>query len=146
VDRIRILAVATVLAASSAGAQFTPTLSSQKKTDKQNQAAAQQTAQLQKDSVQRLAIVDMKTWVDSAASSLGAGVDSLQDTTRRPVSSDTTRRVSAGSLVDSTTKTDSIRLKNGAPAPATATPLPTVALVGAGLVVLGLALRRRQRA
>jgi hypothetical protein len=137
---VRLLFIGTFIAATSAGAQFT-TLTSMPKREARAAAAAQQqqAAQQRTDSVQRAALVDMKTWVDSVAGSLAVTIDSgQQDTTRRapPPPRATT---------PPPTTTDSATAA-GVRAPATATWTPFMAIVGGMLVLVGLVARRRARA
>jgi hypothetical protein len=80
------------------------------------------------DSANRVAITNMKTWVDSAA--LAAG-------TRVPVSVDST-----AILTDTTTRV--VTTSDGMVAPDTGSPLPTIILAGLAAMFAGLTLLRRR--
>jgi len=84
------------------------------------------------DSIQRVQLTNMKTWVDSAAGSVAppAPPARIPDTLTRATtfSSDTT--------FASAQANDSVTLKHGVRAPATASDLPFLALLGA--IALGI--------
>jgi hypothetical protein len=82
----------------------------------------------QSDSANRVAITNMKTWVDSAA--LAAG-------TRVPASIDT-----SAVTIDSTTRT--VTTSDGMVAPATGSPLPTLILGALAAILAGLTVLRRR--
>lgn len=130
-------------------------------------AAAESVVVAARDSVVREQRLDMKAWVDSAASSLQAGATvatplpvSPDDTTSRlpPVSPIPPARDSAAAPaprpaspspavpapVPARRPPASPGFRPGAPAPDTATPLPLLALVGAGLLGSGLTMLRRK--
>jgi hypothetical protein len=91
----------------------------------------------QRDSATRETMTEMREWVDSAAATLGVRVDST------PV--DTAARVAPIPPPAEPAPRPTEAFREGAPAPNTATPLPLLALSGAGLLVFGLLLLRRQR-
>jgi hypothetical protein len=130
---IIVLAFATLLPATAAG-QFTtfvtpprPRVDSAKTvaTPAQQQAAA--------DSVARVAITNMKAWVDSAA---GDVVVNRVDSAGRPVAA--RGPVTSGTTAGASTSV----FRDGAQAPDTATWLPLLVLVGTGAVGVGVLLLR----
>lgn len=134
-QKLVILAFSTLLPATALG-QFTTfvtpprprvdTARAQPVTPAQQQAAA--------DSMARVAITNMKAWVDSAA---GDVVVNRIDSTGRPVAA--TGPVTAGSrtAAESTTV-----FREGARAPDTATWLPLLVLIGTGAIGVGVVLLR----
>jgi hypothetical protein len=99
-------------------------------TPAQQQAAA--------DSVTRVAITNMKAWVDSAA---GDVVVNRVDSTGRPVAAP--GPVTSGAAGRDTARSESTTaFREGAPAPDTATWLPLLVLVGTGAIGIGALLLR----
>lgn len=87
------------------------------------------------DSTARVAITNMKAWVDSAAGDI---VVNRADSTGRPVAA--TGPVTSGAATPSAESTAAFR--DGARAPDTATWLPLLVLIGAGAVGAGVILVR----
>jgi hypothetical protein len=137
-----------IVGAASANAQITTVVSAPpKRNEPAQQAAAARREQAAQDSVARVTMTGMKEWVDSAAAALAIRPDTV------PSAADTsvgTRRAPTSPAprtgTQSPTRTDSTaEFRDGARAPDTATPIPAIALAGAALVALGVALRRRER-
>lgn len=85
------------------------------------------------DSLSRVAITNMKAWVDSAA---GDVVVNRTDSTGRPVAA-------TGPVTSASTAAESTMVfRNGARAPDTATTLPLIVLLGASAVGIGVVLIR----
>ncbi|MHB1225363.1 MAG: hypothetical protein ACYC2G_15145 [Gemmatimonadaceae bacterium] len=162
-----VLVVAAIgVVPASAAAQFATGLTPPPRPAAEDEvAAAESVAVAARDSVVREQRLDMKAWVDSAASSLQAGAAvatpipvSPDDTTAKlppaspaPVTRDTTATTLPAPVrppADSATPTrrppPSPGFRPGAPAPDTATPLPLLAVVGAGLLGSGLTMLRRK--
>ena len=117
-------------AASPASAQFTTFVSPPKKDSVAATAAAATATPAKRDSVQRVALGNMKTWVDSVAGTTGtaAAVITPVDSTTKAV---TTPAVAPEPRPAPTT------FSNGAVAPATASMLPALALLGLAALSLG---------
>lgn len=142
------LAAMLVVGAGSANAQITTVVSAPPKRNEaaQQQAAAQreQTAQ---DSIARVTMTGMKEWVDSAAAALAIRPDTV------PTAADTavgrpgapTSPAPRASQQAPTRADSSAEFRNGARAPNTATPIPAIALAGAALIAIGVAMKRRER-
>jgi len=112
-----------------ASAQFTTFIAPQTKQTPAQKAAVVAQEKTRVDSIQRVQLTNMKTWVDSAAGSIAPPAP-IPDTLTRSTtfSSDTTfARAQAN---------DSVTLKHGMRAPATASDLPLLALLGA--IALGI--------
>ena len=108
---------------SAASAQFTTFIPPQTKAADSAKTAVATQQRVRTDSIQRVQLTNMKTWVDSAAGVVAPPVATKADSLM-------------GSPPDSLTKsqaaTDSApTLKSGARAPATASDLPLLALLGA---------------
>lgn len=94
------------------------------------------------DSVSRVAVTNMKAWVDSAAVAVGSTVPAPVDSTApAPVGPVSDTRIRTGSR---TTATPPTAADSGMRAPDTASPLPTLFLLGAGALAAGLLLLRRR--
>ena len=139
-----LLGLALVAGISSAGsAQFTTFIPPHSKGADSIKAAVTTQQRAQTDSIQRVQLTNMKTWVDSAAGVVAPPVATRADSLM-------------GSPPDSLTRsqiaTDSApTLKNGARAPETASNLPFFALLGAmglgiGTVMLAGTKLGRERA
>ena len=135
---VLVAMVMSVALAASAQAQFTAVVPPAPK-----KAAPPTKAQVvaHADSVSRQTLTDMKTWVDSAAASMGvAAADTSRDTmtvaTTTTTSSTTTSQVT-------TERNGTVAFSEGAPAPSTATDEPFYFLLGAGTLTIGLVLLRR---
>ena len=143
--RFPFAAVAALLtiSATSAAAQITTTIVPPKQPPAAQAAAARREAAAQ-DSIARVTLTDMKTWVDSAAASLALRPDTgapVADTTaaaQRPTTPVDTAPAPAQQRPEAETE-----FRDGARAPDTATPLPSLALAGGVLIVLGAVMRRR---
>ena len=145
---IRAAVVALVaLGASRADAQITTVVAGPKRADAKAEQAARRDAAAQ-DSIARVTLTDMKTWVDSAAAALalkpdtgiapadsGAAANQVQRESMQPVDSAVARRRIREAPPE---------FRDGARAPNTATRLPTVAALGVAMVLAGVALRRRR--
>jgi hypothetical protein len=150
VSKLLSLAIVSAVLAGPATAQFTAVVAPPKpKVDPVAAAAtpAAVAAAVQKDSIARITMTNMKDWVDSAAASLG--------TTVQPVTPDTAARQGTPPLAvpvrpvapaAPTPERGTTEFREGAPAPNTATPLPLVALLGALVFASGLWLLRPRRA
>lgn len=128
---------------SAASAQFTTFIPPQPKAADSVKTAIATQQRAQADSIQRVQLTNMKTWVDSAA-----GVVAPPTATR----ADSLMSSPPDSLTRSQVATDSApTMKNGARAPETASDLPLLALLGAmglgiGTVLLAGTKLGRQRA
>ena len=135
---------------SEARAQITTVIGPAKRAQVSPQDSARR-EQVAQDSIARVTLTDMKQWVDSAANALAL----RPDTGTAPPETPTTARATA------TTRQEPLRpdsamtarrmesappeFREGARAPDTATSMPTLAILGAALIVLGLAVGRRRR-
>jgi cobalamin biosynthesis Mg chelatase CobN len=141
-------AAIVVFGAARADAQITTVMDPPKRVDPKQQAAAKREEVVQ-DSIARVTMTGMKEWVDSAATALAV----RPDTTAAPASNSVSSAAQAQQPPQRTDSTTAARnrqaapteFRDGARAPNTGTPVPTVALVGAVLVLLGVALRARPR-
>lgn len=142
------LAAMLIAGAASANAQITTVVASPpKRNEPAQQAAAAQREQAVQDSVARVTMTGMKEWVDSAAAALSirpdtvpTAADTSVGTQRTPTSPAPRTSAQAPTRADSTAE-----FRNGARAPNTATPVPAIALTGAALIAIGVAMRRRDR-
>jgi hypothetical protein len=132
---IAVLAFSTLLPAAADG-QFTTFTPPRQRTDTVRPAPtpAQQTAIA--ESVSRVAITNMKAWVDSAAGDI---VVNRVDSTGQQVAA--TGPVSGGVPAPARAESTS-SFREGAAAPDTATLLPLLVLVGTGAIGLGVILLR----
>jgi hypothetical protein len=136
-----------IVGAASANAQITTVVSvPPKRNEAAQQAAAAQREQVVQDSVARVTMTGMKEWVDSAAASLAirpdttpTAADTSVGTSRAPTSPAPRTNSQSPTRADSTAE-----FRDGARAPATATAIPAIALGGAALLALGVAMRRRE--
>ena len=133
-----------IVSAAPAAAQITTTIVRPKQPPAEQAAAARRDAAMQ-DSITRVTLTDMKTWVDSAAASLALRPDTgapATDTTaavRQPTTPvDTAQAPAAPQRPEAEAE-----FRDGARAPDTATSLPSLALAGGALIVLGALMRRR---
>ena len=141
-------AAIVVFGAARADAQITTVMDPPKRVDAKQQAAAKR-EEVAQDSIARVTMTGMKEWVDSAANALAV----RPDTTAAPAAdtgSSAAQRQQAPQRTDSATaapnrKVAPAEFRDGARAPDTGTPIPTFALVGTGMVLFGVALRRRAR-
>jgi cobalamin biosynthesis Mg chelatase CobN len=140
-------AAMVVLGAARADAQITTVMEPPKRVDAKQQAAAKR-EEVAQDSIARVTMTGMKEWVDSAATALAV----RPDTTATPASDSgsSAAQRQAPQRGDSATAAPNrqaapTEFRDGARAPSTGTPVPTVALVGAIMVLFGVALRSRPR-
>lgn len=132
-SKLVILAFSTLLPATALGQFTTFTTPPRRVVDT---AKVQPTPEQQRtttDSLSRVAITNMKAWVDSAA---GDVVVNRIDSTGRPVAAP--GQVTSGSTAAESTKV----FRDGARAPDTATVLPLIMLLGAAAVGAGVVLVR----
>ena len=133
-----------IVSAAPAAAQITTTIVRPKQPAAEQVAAARRDAAAQ-DSIMRVTLTDMKTWVDSAAASLALRPDTgapVTDTSAA-VAQPTTPVDSAQAPAAPQRPEANAEFRDGARAPDTATWLPTLALAGWALIVLGAVMRRR---
>jgi len=119
---------------SAASAQFTTFIPPQTKQTPAAQAAVVAQQKARTDSIQRVQLTNMKTWVDSAAGSI-APPKPIPDTLIR-----STTFTSETTLVRGQTHVSAPTLSAGARAPATASDLPLLALLGAIALAIGTVL------
>jgi hypothetical protein len=143
------LVAALVSATSPAAAQFTSAVVPPKEKPRVDSTA------VRGDSVRREQVKladrmkDMTAWVDSAAVALAAQPSSQAADTSAPArtaagaSRDGERVTAAATGEVAPSRDGTTRFENGAPAPATATELPLLFLLGIGVTLVGVALRRR---
>ncbi len=141
-------AAIVVFGTARADAQITTVMDPPKRVDVKQQAAAKREEVVQ-DSIARVTMTGMKEWVDSAATALAVRPDTTATPTSASGSSAAQARPGA-QRTDTATATPNkqappTEFRDGARAPNTGTPVPTVALVGAVMVLLGVALRMRPR-
>jgi hypothetical protein len=130
-----LIPLAIAISSSAASAQFTTVTRPAARTA---QAVDSAPTRAQRDSVARVTLTDLKTWVDSAANIAMLSDDSLPETT------DSAATVAVAPRPTEPRRTTAF--SEGAVAPATATSLPLLALLGLGAVGLGALLLRRTRA
>ena len=130
--------------AATAHAQITTVMDPPKRVDAKQQIAAKREAVVQ-DSIARVTMTGMKEWVDSAANALAV----RPDTSPVPANdSGASSQPQAPQRTDSATATPGrtaapTEFRDGARAPNTGTSVPTVAVVGAVMLLVGVAMRRR---
>lgn len=136
VKLVALIPLALAISATAASAQFTTVTRPAPRTD---QVVDTVVTKARRDSVARVTLTDLKTWVDSAANvaqtfddSLGAPPPAAATVAEARPQPPEPRRTTSFS--------------NGAVAPATASPLPLLALLGVGTLGLGMLLLRRRRA
>jgi hypothetical protein len=133
-QKLVILAFSTLLPATALG-QFTTFVTPPRPrvdTTQVQATPAQQRATT--DSLSRVAITNMKAWVDSAA---GDVVVNRTDSAGRPIAATGTVTSGTTAAVESTTV-----FRDGARAPDTATWLPLMVLIGTGALGVGVVLLR----
>jgi hypothetical protein len=137
--RIVVLAFSTLLPATAAG-QFTSYTPPRPRVDTASTPATPAQRRVAADSVARVAITNMKAWVDSAAGDI---VVNRVDSAGRPVAAPgpvTAGITPAGRDAASAESTSVFR--DGARAPDTASWLPLLVLVGTGAIGVGVLLLR----
>lgn len=132
---IVVLAFSTLLPATVAG-QFTTFTPPRQRADSVKPAATPEQRAAAADSLARVAITDMKAWVDSAA---GDVVVNRVDSAGRPVAA--TGPVTSGVPTPARSESTAV-FRDGARAPDTATWLPLLVLVGTGAIGVGVLLLR----
>jgi hypothetical protein len=133
---IAVLAFSTLLPAAAA-AQFTTFVTPPRpRADSVRPVATPAQQRAAADSVARVAITNMKAWVDSAA---GDVVVNRVDSAGRPVAAP--GPVTSGAAAAASPGSTSV-FQDGARAPDTATLLPLLVLVGAGALGVGVILLR----
>ena len=133
-----LLTAATLLTPAALSAQFTTFVAPPRKAVVDS-APTTVAAKARADSVARMSLTDMKTWVDSAAGT-STQVASANDTTMAAANAATpATQVTSGNARTTTT------FSNGAIAPNTASPLPAYLAAGLASFSVGLFLLRRRR-
>ena len=131
------------LGAARADGQITTVVAQPKRVEAKAEAVARR-EEVAQDSIARVTLTGMKQWVDSAAGALAI----------RPHPGTAPSETAVPAATPAPQKTDTLstprsrpaaapEFRDGARAPDTATQWPTLALSGAALVLMGLALRRR---
>ena len=137
VKLVALIPLALAISATAASAQFTTVTRPAPRTD---QVAVDTTVtRARRDSVARVTLTDLKTWVDSAANVAITADDSLG---AAPPPAETV----AEARPQPTEPRRTTSFANGAVAPATASPLPFLAVLGVAAIGLGVLLLRRRRA
>jgi len=144
------LAAMLIVGAGTARAQITTVVAPPpKKTEPAQQAAAQQREQAAQDSVARVTMTGMKEWVDSASGALAIRPDTVPTTADTALS--TPRAATSASPQSDSSATarrsePAPEFRSGTRAPDTATAVPAIGLAGVALLLMGVALTRRERA
>ncbi len=134
-SRVILALVLFAVAPATAAAQFTTFIAPAKKVDTVKTPTVAE-ARAKADSTTRVALTNMKAWVDSAA-----GVSVPVDTA--PIAPlDTTPTAQRTRRARAVTTT----FRNGAPAPETASDLPLLAIVGVAALGIGAAILATRRA
>jgi hypothetical protein len=119
-----------------------------KKTEPAQKAAAQKREQAAQDSVARVTMTGMKEWVDSASAALAIRPDTVPTTADTAVGTPraaTSPAPRSDSSAAARTQEPTPEFKDGARAPDTATPIPAIGLAGGALILMGVAIKRRER-
>lgn len=133
-----LLTAATLLTPAALSAQFTTFVAPPRKVVADS-APTTVAAKARADSVARMSLTDMKTWVDSAAGT-STQVASASDTTMAAANAAApVPQATSGNARTTTT------FSNGAIAPNTASPLPAYLAAGLASFSVGLLLLRRRR-
>jgi hypothetical protein len=143
------LAAMLIVGAGTAKAQITTVVAAPpKKTQPAQQVAAQRREQAVQDSVARVTMTGMKEWVDSASAALAIRPDTVPTTadtalgTPRAATSPAPR---SDSSTTARTSEPTRELRTGVRAPDTATPIPAIGLAGVVMILMGVAMKRRER-
>ena len=140
------LAALLTFATERAHAQITTVIAAPKRPDAGAQKQATRVEQAKQDSVARVTLTGMTQWVDSAAAALAmrpdTGTTPVSDTSAAPVRTAVPTRADSAPDVRRDTTSD---MRHGVRAPGTATTVPTIALAGAGMILIGLVMRSRLR-
>jgi LPXTG-motif cell wall-anchored protein len=134
-----LLTLATLLTPAALSAQFTTFVAPPRKATVDTAPATVAAAKARSDSVARMSLTDMKTWVDSAAGT-STQVASATDTTIAAANAAAPSVSAATGNARTTTS-----FSNGAIAPSTASPLPAYLAAGLATFSVGLFLLRRRR-
>ena len=134
-----LLTAATLLTPAALSAQFTTFVAPPRKAAVDSAPATVAAAKSHADSVARMSLTDMKTWVDSAAGT-GTQVASATDTTMTAANASLPAVPAPNGNAGTTTT-----FSNGAIAPNTASPLPAYLAAGLATFSVGLILLRRRR-
>lgn len=125
-----LLGALIALLPAAASAQFTTFVAPPKRTDSLKPPVAAAPVRTQSDAAARVALTNMKVWVDSAAG-VGAQAPSMIPAPEAPPS---TQLPTVGALKPRKVTTT---FSNGAVAPETASSLPLIALVGIAALSIG---------
>jgi LPXTG-motif cell wall-anchored protein len=136
--RTILLTVATLLTPAALSAQFTTFVAPPRKAAVDSPATVV-AAKARADSVARMSLTDMKTWVDSAAGT-STQVASATDTTMAAANA-----AAPAVQAPAATAHETTTFSNGAIAPNTASALPAYLATGLALFSVGLFLLRRRR-
>ena len=143
------LAAMMIVGAGIANAQITTVVAPPpRKTEPAQQAAAQQRERVVQDSVARLAMTGMKEWVDSASAALAIRPDTVPNVADTALGTPRTATAPApksDSAASARSADRSSEFRDGARAADTATPIPTIGLAGVLLILMGVAMKRRER-
>jgi len=125
----RLIVLALLAMPSMVWAQFTTFIPPQRKATDSAKTAVVAQQQARADSVMKVKLTDMKTWVDSAAGVLATPTAATDSNAGEPVADPDNVARSSPSV--------SPAAHRGARAPATASDLPLVALIGALALAIG---------
>jgi len=141
------LAAMLVTGAATANAQITTVVAAPPKRIDPAQQATVQREQAAQDSIARVTMTGMKEWVDSAAVALAIRPDTVPTTADTAVGTPRAATSPAPrSSAQSPTRADSTaEFRDSARAPDTATTIPAIAVVGAAMIAIGVAMKRRER-
>ncbi len=143
------LAAMLLVGAGTAKAQITTVVASPpRKTEPAQQAAAQRREQATQDSVARVTMTGMKEWVDSASAALAIRPDTVPtaaDTALGTPRAATSPAPRTDSSATARASEPTPEFRSGARAPDTATPFPAIGVAGAALILIGVAMKRRER-
>ena len=134
-----LLTAATLLTPAALSAQFTTFVAPPRKAAVDSAPATVAATKARADSVARMSLTDMKTWVDSAAGT-GTQVASATDTTMTAANAALPAAPPPNANASTTTT-----FSNGAIAPNTASPLPAYLAAGLATFSVGLFVMRRRR-
>jgi len=143
------LAAMMIVGAGTASAQITTVVAPPpRKNEPAQQAAAQQRERVVQDSVARVTMTGMKEWVDSASAALAVRPDTVPTTADTALGTPRTATAPAPKSDSSASARTSERpseFRDGSRAPNTATPIPAIGLAGVLMILMGVAMKRRER-
>ena len=142
------LAAMMIVGVGTAKAQITTVVASPpRKTEPAQQAAAKQRDRVVQDSIARVAMTGMKEWVDSASAALAIRPDTVPTTADTALGTPRTATAPAPKSDSASARTSerASEFADGARAPDTATPIPAIGLAGVLLILMGVAMKRRER-